>query len=404
MAKFHCRLMADDGRIIEEVFQADSKADLLVAFKSRGYRPIQITERKQTLASKSLGSNKLKLKSLILFCRQMSTLLRSGVPLVKCFEIIASQTDDKLLKKAMEELSGEVQSGAVLSAAMAKQGSRFPDMLIKMLEVGEVTGNITTVLERMASQYENDNRINRKVRGAMTYPLVLVGIALVACVFMLIAIVPRFVDVFESLNTELPLLTRILLAVSDFIIHRWYVLILVIPVIFCGLIRFFKLPKVRRWLDIQKLSLGLLRVPMQKIMCTQLARTLHTLISSGVPIVQAMGYMNRNIRNVYANECIDSVIIGLRAGKGIAVQLGEYPIFPKLLVSMISIGEASGNLEDMLSKTADYFDEEMDAAISQITGLLEPLMILLVGILIGGIVMALYAPMFGVISAMSGNL
>lgn len=404
MAQFHCRLMVDDGRIIEEVFQADSKADLLIAFKSRGYRPIQINEQKQTLATKSLGSNKLKLKSLILFCRQMSTLLRSGVPLVKCFEIIASQTDDKLLKKAMDELSGDVQSGAVLSTAMTKQSSRFPDMLIKMVEVGEVTGDITTILERMASQYESDSRINRKVRGAMTYPIVLVSIALAACVFMLISIVPRFVDVFESLNTELPLLTRMLLAVSNFMIHRWYVLALVVPMIICGLIRLFKAPKIKRWIDVKKLSIKLIRAPMQKIMCAQLARTLHTLISSGVPIVQAMGYMNRNIKNVYANECIDQVIVGIQQGKGIAVQLSEYPIFPKLLVSMISIGEASGNLEEMLSKTADYFDEEMDAAISQITSLLEPLMILIVGILIGGIVMALYAPMFGVISAMSGGM
>lgn len=404
MAQFNCRLMLEDGRVIEELYQADNKNDLLMAFKSRGYLPIQVEEHKESVANKSIGSNKLKLKSLILFCRQMSTLLRSGVPLVRCFDIIASQSDDKLLKKAMEELSGEVQSGAVLSAALAKQGERFPEMLSKMVEVGEVTGDITGILGRMAFQYESDMRINRKVRGAMTYPIVLLIVAFGACTFMLIAIVPKFVDVFQSLNAELPFMTKVLLAASNFLVHKWYLAIAAFIGIVYGLRIMFKNPKVKRWMDVKKLTWKLLKAPMQKILSAKLARNLHTLISSGVPIVQAMGFANKNINNMYANEALDEVIVGIQQGKGISSQLAEYTIFPKLLISMISIGEAAGNLEEMLSKTADYFDEEMDAAISQLTSLLEPIMILIVGFMIGSIVMALYMPMFGMITAMQNAM
>ena len=404
MAEFSCRIMAQDGKIMDETLTADSKRDLLVAFQARGLRPISIQEEKKSFATTPLGSKRLAPKALILFCRQMATLLRSGVPLVKCFDIISSQSEDPLLKKVMDDLSGEVQSGAVMSQAMENLGDVFPDMLIKMVEVGEVTGDLTQVMERMANQYESDSRLKKKVRGALTYPIVLIAVALIACVFMLVVIVPQFVDIFNQLGTELPFFTQVLLALSEFIVNRWYVLLLLIPILVIGTVRFLRTDKVSYWIDQKKLTMRMIRVPMQKLVCAQLARTLHTLLSCGVTVVLALEYTNRNIKNRMVNQCIDQVIAGVRQGKGLSSQLAEYPIFPKLLVSMLSIGEASGNLEEMLSKTADYYDDEMEAAISQLTTMIEPMMILVVGVLIGGIVMALYAPMFGAISAMSTSL
>lgn len=404
MAQFLCRVMREDGKIIEDHFNAESKDELLNAFFNRNYRPITIQEEIKGIGDTELGSKKLSKKSLILFCRQTSTLLHAGIPIVKCFDIIGSQTDDRALKKAMETLSSDVQTGMPVSKSMEKQVGVFPKMLSKMVEVGEVTGELDVVVERMANQYESDGRIAKKVRGAMMYPLILIIVALAACVFMLIAIVPKFVEVFESLDSELPGLTKMLLAVSDFIIHKWLILILVVPIIVLLLISFFRIKAVTLWLDEKKLRVKPIRAPMQKIMCAQMARTLHTMISSGVSIVQALEYTNNNIKNTYANKQLDKIIVGVQQGKGISVQLNKYDIFPKMLVSMISIGEASGNLEDMLSKTADYYDEELEAAISQITSMLEPIMILIVGVLIGGIVMALYMPMFGMISSMSATM
>lgn len=404
MAEFLCRIRLEDGTFVNEKFSAESREDLLLAFQNRGYHPVSITEERKSIANTALGAKNLKLKSLILFCRQMATLLRSGVPLVKCFDIISSQVEDKLLKKAMSDLSDEVQAGAVMSKAMEKQGDMFPEMLIKMVEVGEVTGDLTHIMDRMASSYESNSRLKKKVRGALTYPVVLILIAIVACIFMLIVVVPQFVDIFNQLDTDLPLMTKVLLAMSNFVTHRWYVLVLVVPIIVIAAIRYLRTEKVSRWIDEKKLTFRPIRAPMQKLMCAQMSRTLHTLLSCGVTITQALKYTNRSIDNKLANEYIDKVIVGIRQGKGIAAQLAEYPIFPKLMISMVSIGEASGNLEEMLSKTADYYEEETESAIAQLTSIIEPVMILVVGVLIGGIVMALYAPMFGAISAMSATM
>lgn len=404
MANFRCRVMTNDGKIIEENFTADSKEDLLLSFQSRNYRPIQVSEVKETIANKQLGVKKLKPKSLILFCRQMATLLRSGVPLIQCFEIIASQTEDKLLKKTLSVISGEVQAGNAFSTVLERQGDLFPPMLSRMVKVGEITGDLTGIMERMASQYESDSRIKKKVKGAMVYPIAMLSIAIAACIFMIVGVVPRFVEIFESVDSELPLPTQVLLFISDFLITKWYIVLLLVPAAVYGIILIFRREQVVRWMDHTKLTFKPIRVPMQKLMCVQFTRTLHTLISSGIPIVQAITYANQNIKNTLANEYINQVAVGVQKGSSISSQLSEYEIFPKLLVSMISIGEASGNLEEMLSKTADYYDEELDAAISQLMTIIEPIMILVVGILIGGIVMSLYAPMFGIISAMSAGV
>ncbi len=396
--------MVEKGRIADEVFTANSKEELLLAFKSRNYLPISIEEKKASIGSIEIGRKHLNKKSLTLFCRQMSTMLRSGVPLIQSFDVLASQTEDKILKNVLLGLSSDVQSGMPLSEAMLKQDDQFPPILAKMVEVGEATGDISNILDRMATQYESEGRTARKIRGALTYPIVLMVVAIAACVFMLIKIVPQFADVFSSLGAELPFLTRMLMSLSDFIVNKWYILLIALPLVILIIIRIFKTEKVAFWVDKQKLSMKMLKGPMQKIMASNFARTLYTLISCGIPIVQALEHTKKNVNNRYANSQIDEIIIGVQQGKGLSEQMANYPIFPKLLVSMIAIGESSGNLEDMLSKTADYYDEEMDAAIAQITSLIEPIMILIVGILIGGIVLALYAPMFEMITAMQNSI
>lgn len=405
MGKFHYRAMTETGEITSDVFTADNKADAVMALRARNLRPISLEEEGAGLGQIKIGGKKkLKLKSLILFCRQLSTLLRSGVPLIQCFEIVAGQSNDKFFKATLLQISEDIQAGSVLSVAIEKQGEVFPPMLSKMISIGEETGDLGAILDRLANQYESDDRIRKRVSGAMTYPLALMGIAIVAAIFMLIKIVPRFAEIFESLNTELPGITKALMSVSNFLVNRWYLAILIIPAVIILLIKFFKTEKVTRWLDRKKLTMKPFANPMQKMMSAQFARTLYTLIASGIPIVSALESTKENVKNTLAREAIDEISLGIQKGKGISEQMKDYPFFPNLLVSMISIGEASGNLEDMLSKTADYYDEELDAAIGQLMTMLEPVMILFVGGIIGVIVMALYAPMFGAISALQNSL
>ena len=405
MAEFLCRIMNKDGSIVEKNQEAENVQSLIYSFNSTGIKIISIDEVKKNLANKqiSFAPKKLKTKSLVLFCRQLATLIQSGVPMVNCFDIIGSQSNETLFKSTMAELTTDVKRGMVLSKALKKQEPVFPTILCEMVAVGELTGDIYTVLDRMASQYEADIRIKRKVTGALIYPLILTGIAVAATIFMLIFVVPEFVSMFESLDSELPFITQMLLISSNFITKFWYIAIAIAIGAGYGLHKLWKNPNVRIRIDEGILKRKPFQSPVQKIVAAQFSRTLCTMTSAGVPIIQAMEYTNRNVGNLYANGIIDTIILGLKQGKGLATQLAEQNIFPKLLISMITIGETSGNIEDMLEKTADYFDEELDAAISQLTSLLEPIMILIVGILIGGIVMALYAPMFSMITAISGS-
>jgi len=401
MASYRYRVMTPGGEIKTDLIEKDNKVDVITALQNANMRIISVEEEGGGLAQMQIGGKKkLSLKSLILFCRQLATLLRSGVPLIKCFDIIASQSNDKFFKTVLAQISQDIQAGSVLSAAVEKQGEVFPPMLSKMLAIGEETGDMAAIVDRMANQYESNSRIRNKVKGAMTYPLVLIIVALGACIFMMVSIVPRFVEIFAQAKTELPGLTKMLMAISDFLVNRWYVLLVTLPFAVLLIIRFFKNKNVKRWMDKKKLTVKPLASPMQKMMAAEFSRTLHTLISSGIPIVSALESTKENVSNTVVQDAIDEISLGVQKGKGLSEQMKNYPFFPNLLVSMISIGEASGNMEEMLSKTANYYDEELDSAIGQLMTILEPMMILVVGLLIGVIVMALYFPMFGMINAM----
>lgn len=394
--------MTDRNQVREETVHASGREELTNIMRERGCRIIHIEDIREKTGDIVLWQPHLKKKSLTLFCRQLSTMLTSGIPMVKCFEVIESQSEDKVLKSLMVDLTNDVLAGSSLSAAMDKHPNDFPEMLTEMVRIGEVTGDLNGVLLRMAEQYEKDAKVNRKIKGALTYPIVVVIVAIAACVFMLVKVVPSFVDVFDSLNTELPALTKMLLSVSEFLTKKWYIAVLLVPIVVILIIRFFHLKNVKRFVDKMKVTMKGFRGPMQKLTASRFARTLFTLIASGVPIVQALEYTKRNVLNLYVEENIDKIILGIRQGKSLAGQMSETDAFPKLLVSMLAVGESSGDLEGMLKKSADYFDDETTAAVEQLTTIIEPVMIVIVGLLIGVLVIALYAPMFGAISAMQG--
>lgn len=404
MAQYLCRYMTEDNRIVEEKIQASDRGELLSSLRAKGYRVIKAEDVREKNLDITIGESHIKKKSLTLFCRQMSAMLSSGIPMVKCFDIVGSQSEDKAFQRLMIELTNDVMSGSSLSVAMAKHPDDFPEMLIEMVKIGEVTGDLDGVLLRMAEQYEQNARINAKVKGALTYPIVVMIVAIAACIFMLIKVVPQFIDVFNSLGTDLPPLTKMLLNLSAFMTEKWYLILLLLPILVLLLVRFFQLKKVRYAVDKLKLTVTGIKNPMKKLTSARFARTLYTLIAGGVPIVQALEYSKKNVLNLYVEEAIEKIIIGIRQGRSLAGQMADYDVFPKLLVSMLSVGETSGDLEGMLSKSADYFDEELTATVEQLMTIIEPLMIVVVGLIIGVLVVALYSPMFGAISAMQGTI
>ncbi len=404
MAQFLCRFLTENNKVVEEVIQASERAELMTVLREKGYRIIKVEEQRRRMSEIEIGARRISKKALTLFCRQMATMLTSGIPMAKCFDVIGSQSDEKVFKELMVELTNDVMSGSSLSAAMEKHPDDFPEMLVEMVKIGEVTGDLDGVLLRMAEQYEKNEKINQRIKGALTYPIVVVIVAIAACVFMLIKVIPSFVDVFNSLGSDLPRLTKLLLSLSDFLVNKWYIVLLILPIAVLLLIRFFRWKPVRYFIDKMKITLRLFRIPMQKLVGSRFARAMYTLVSSGVPIVQALEYSKKNVLNLYVEEAIDKIILGIRQGKSLAAQMGETGIFPKLLVSMLAVGESSGDLEGMLAKSADYFDDETAATIEQLMTILEPIMIVIVGILIGVLVIALYSPMFEAINAMQGAM
>lgn len=331
MAQYLCRFMNEKNQVVEEKIQASEREELINVLREKGYRVIRVEEIKARSLNITLGDGHIKKKSLTLFCRQMATMLTSGIPMVKCFDIVGSQSDDKAFKNLMVDLTNDVMSGSSLSAAMRKHPDDFPEMLVEMVKIGEVTGDLDGVLLRMAEQYEQNAKINSKIKSALTYPIVVMIVAILACIFMLIEVVPQFVDVFNSLDTDLPPLTQALLDISRFLTEKWYLVLLGAPIVVLLLIRFFKIKKVRYALDKFKLTVGGLKGPMQKLTSARFARTLYTLISSGVPIVQALEYSKKNVLNLYVEENIDRIIVGIRQGKSLAGQMAECDVFPKLL-------------------------------------------------------------------------
>lgn len=404
MASYKCRYMTESKKIVEETFEASGRSEVVSIIRDKGASIIRIEEAKKFNTNITFGKTHINKKQVTLFCRQMSTMLTAGIPMVKCFDVLSSQSDNKVFKALMASLTNDVMAGNSLSSAMEKYPDDFPEMLTEMVKIGEVTGDLNAVLLRMAEQYERDAKITQKIKGALTYPIVVALVAVAACIFMLIKVVPQFVDVFDSLDSELPALTKGLLSVSDFITKKWYLLLILIPIIVILLIRFFKIRKVKYVVDKIKLTMPGLKVPMQKIASARFARTLYTLISSGVPIIQALEYSKHNVMNLYMEEYIDKIETGIRQGKNVSGQMAEMPVFPKLLVSMLSVGENSGDMEGMLSKSAEYFESETASSVEQLTTIIEPIMIVVVGLLIGMIVLALYSPMFEAITAMQNSI
>lgn len=405
MSKFHCKIMDENNNITEDYLISDSKSELISTIRSKGWKPISIKLVDKNEFSLQLFTNKnrkLKKKAVILFCRQMATLLNAGIEIIECCSIISTLSEDKIFKEALEKLYIEIQSGSILSESMKKQGEMFPDMLINMISVGEATGDISGVMERMANHYEKADKIRNKIKSAMAYPISVVVISILASIFMLTKIIPGFADIFNSMGVELPLLTRIMMKASDYFINRWYVLLIIFSLIVYLIKILLRNEKITKLIDKKLVTMRFIKNSILKIECSKMARTLYTLIASGISIIESLKHVMDNEKNLFLKEKLNEIILEVQKGKKFSLQMSQYELFPRLFVSMIAIGEESGNLEEMLFKLADYYEEETEATINQLISVFEPAMMLFVAVNVGIMVIAVYMPMFNVVTAIGG--
>ena len=396
--KYKYRAIAKNGQTVEGVFDAASESDVIAMIKANSYMPLQVERDVGEEARFELFKRKVKKKDLAVFCRQFFTMIDAGLGIVKCLDILELQTENKTLKATISSVNGDVQTGLTLSEAMKKHPLIFPAILTNMVEAGEVSGNLDAILERMAVHFEKENKIENKVKGSAIYPAALMVVSIAVVIFMLVFVLPTFTSMFEGSDTPLPWPTKFLLDMSDSIKTYSYIYAGVIGLLVFGLISYKRTEEGTRFFDQMKLRLPVIKGVTAKIVTSRFTRTLSTLMDSGIPLIKSMEVVSKVVNNLIIQDRITDSIEQIRKGIPLSRAIKDVGVFPPMVDSMIKIGEESGSLDDILTKTADFYDEEVEVALHKMTTLLEPIMIVGMALVIGFIVIAMYLPMFELVN------
>lgn len=396
--QFKYRAITNTGQIVEGVHDASGENEVITMLKGSNFMPISIEQTSTSSGSRSISVKKVKKKDLAIFCRQFYTMLNSGVSIVKCLDILERQSENRILKNAIAEVYENVQKGMTLSEGMRSNDKVFPAILINMVESGEASGSLDVVMERMAIHYEKEFKIENKIRGAMIYPIVLAVIAIAVVIFMLVAVMPTFISMFESSGVPLPFPTRMLLGMSNSLKSHWYIYLFVIA----GIVFIIKYtgntPGGALFYDTVKLRLPVMKTTVVKICTSRFTRTLATLLQSGIPLIQGIDIVSRVIGNEYVAQKLADSKEEVRKGVPLSRTIRDTVVFPPMVDSMIKIGEESGALDDILNRCADFYDEEVEVAIQKMTELLQPIMIVIMAVIVGFIVISIALPMFDMMS------
>jgi type IV pilus assembly protein PilC len=347
---------------------------------------------------------KIKPRSMQIFSRQFATMIEAGLNIVAALVILEQQTDDVYLAEIISELRADVEGGLLLSQAMARHPKVFNELYVSMVQAGEASGMLDNVLDRVAEQIEKETKLKRRVKGAMIYPTVVFTFATLVLCAMLMFIVPIFANIFTELHGQLPMLTQIVVKASNVLRHQWYI---VFPVVIFGVWGFFRYKKTEG--GRQKWDQFKLRVPLKigevvlKITMARLLRTLATLVAAGVDIIKALEIAGSTAGNWLVERALTDVRMKVQEGVPIAEPLTADPLFPPMVSQMVKIGEETGELEKMLSKIADFYEDEVDAAIQSLTSIIEPIMMIGVGFMVGIIIVAMYLPMFKMMQLISNS-
>jgi type IV pilus assembly protein PilC len=399
MAVFTYRGRAGSGTVSGEI-EADTRPAAVAALRAKGVVATAVQE-KQTKASpsapKRLGG-KVKDKHLAIYTRQFSTMVDSGLPIAQSLQILSEQSESKVLRSVTARIAADVQGGATLAESYGKYPKTFDNLFVNMLAVGESGGVLDVVLQRLSQYIEKAAKLKSKVKSAMVYPVTIVTVACLVIIFMMIFVLPTFATMFQGMGAELPLPTKIVMWMSDF--TRQYILFIAIAIalLVYALRRYYNTDQGSMVIDTFLLKVPVIGMLIRKVAVARFTRTLSTLISSGVPILDALMITARSAGNRVVEKAVLQARQTVTAGGTLAEPLKQTPVFPLMVVHMISVGENTGALDSMLAKIADFYDDEVDSAVAALTSLLEPLMICFLGVAVGGIVVAMYLPIFKMVT------
>ncbi|RJX22884.1 MAG: type II secretion system F family protein [Desulforudis sp.] len=399
--KFKYKARNQSGKLVGGTITAESEAKARALLRERRFFVVEIKTAPQAKGSSSLfGSKKITAKDLAVFCRQLATMVQAGMPLLTCLNVLGQQSDNTTLRETSASIAQSLETGKTLSESMREYPKIFPNIFISMIEAGEVAGALDEVLERLAIHFEKDADIRSKVKGAMMMPAVVIGVAIIAVIIILTFVLPTFINMLTDMNVPLPAPTRATIALSEFLQSFWYMVIALFAGGFISFKRYAATAKGKQVVDRAVLRLPTFGTLIRKMVVARVCRILASLVRSGVPLLQALAI----VRSIAGNEVFASAIQtaenSVKEGEGLAPPLERSKVFPPMVTRMIAIGEDTGALDALLEKVAHFYEREVDDTVSNLSKILEPMLMVGIGGIVGFILMSVYLPMFSIVGSM----
>jgi type IV pilus assembly protein PilC len=389
---------ATNGQIMKGQMQAQTRDEVVGHIRKNRLILVNIREAPKQLKF-SFGQPGIKTRDVVIFTRQFATMINSGLPLVQSLSILAAQTENKSLKEVTKQVVFDVEAGNTLADAFSRHPKAFSGLFVNMVAAGEAGGILDTILLRLATFLEKNDALVRKVKSAMIYPAVIMSVAAIAITVLLIFVIPVFQSMFASVNMELPLPTRVVIGMSEFLIGYWWAILAAIAGAVFLIRQYYATPAGHRNIDRMMINSPVLGDVIRKSAVSRFTRTLGTLISSGVSILDGLEITAKTAGNRVIHDAVMESRNSIAGGETIAAPLERSKVFPPMVISMIAVGEQTGGLDEMLSKIADFYDEEVDVAVGALLSLMEPVMIVVLGVVVGGMVVAMYLPIFDMMNA-----
>jgi type IV pilus assembly protein PilC len=396
MPTFTYTARAVNGDLKSATIDAPNRDDVIKQLRQLKLNVVKIDEG---TANRKKRGGSVKMRDIVIFTRQFSTMINAGLPLVQALDILANQSENPALKEVTRQVMFDVESGNTVADALRKHPKAFSDLYVNMVAAGEAGGILDTILMRLAVFMEKNDALVRKVKGAMIYPGVIISVAAIAITVLLVFVIPTFESMFNSAGIELPLPTRIVIGMSRALKSYWYMIIAAAIGLFVSIKRYYATPGGKLNIDRALLKMPVLGDVLRKSAVSRFTRTLGTLISSGVSILDGLEITAKTSGNRVIQDAIMESRASIAGGETIAAPLKKSAVFPPMVISMIAVGEQTGGLDEMLTKIADFYDEEVDAAVSGLLALMEPVMIVFLGVVVGGMVVAMYLPIFDMVNA-----
>jgi type IV pilus assembly protein PilC len=382
------------GQIQKGQLDVASQADVSNYLRKNRLMLVSVREAPKQIKFTMPGAQRIKTRDIVIFTRQFATMINAGLPLVQSLTILAQQTENKALAEVTRAVVYDVESGNTLADAFSKHPRAFSDLYVNMVAAGEAGGILDTILLRLATFLEKNDALMRKVKGAMVYPGVIMSVAAIAIAILLVFVIPVFQSMFASVSLDLPLPTRVVIMLSDFLIGYWWAILLGIGLLVFAIRRYYGTMAGRKNIDTVLLKSPVLGDLLRKSAVSRFTRTLGTLISSGVSILEGLEITAKTAGNMVIHDAVMASRQSIAGGETIAAPLEKSKVFPPMVISMIAVGEQTGGLDEMLTKIADFYDEEVDVAVGALLSLMEPMMIVVLGVVVGGMVVAMYLPIF----------